>query len=234
MKEITFRALRPDDIEVRVAEAKNRGSATLLLYIDSRKAADILNEAVGEFGWQIEYKEVAGQIYGRLSIWDEDRQMWVYKEDTGSESNIEAAKGMSSDIVKRCLARWGCDYLYSSPKIHIQCKDNYYWNDKITMTFSVKEISYEGKKITHLVIVDRFGYAVFVYDNGMAVTAVQQPAQVMTKEEVLKAFCANRKATEPKDKLLGFYNYYCAKQWSGTFDMNTAERLYSGWGRKNN
>lgn len=233
MKEIKFRPLRPEDIEVRVGEAKTKGSATLLLYIDSRMAADILNEAVGEFGWQIEYKEVAGQIYGRLSIWDEDRKMWVYKEDTGSESNIEAAKGMSSDIVKRCLARWGCDYLYSSPKIRIQCADDYYWNDKMTMTFSVKEISYEGKKIVHLIIVDRFGSPVFVYDKGKVTASNQptqaQPPQAKSKDEILKEFCASKKATEPKDKLLGFYNYYSTKTWSGPFN---AEQLFSKWGAR--
>lgn len=230
MKEIKFRELQPDDIEVRVGEAKTKGSATLLLYIDSRMAADILNQAVGEFGWQIEYKEVAEQIYGRLSIWDEDRKMWVYKEDTGEESNIAASKGQASDIVKRCLARWGCDYLYSAPKIKIQCPDSYYWNDKLTMTFNVKEIAYEGKKITHLIITDRFGSPVYVYEKGQA-TQVQQPTQVnKSKDEILKEFCASKKATEPKDKLLAFYEYYSKKAWEGAFD---AERLYSKWGVRN-
>lgn len=56
-----------------------------------------------------------------------------------------------------------------------------------------------------------------------------QPAQAKSKNEILKEFCAAKKATEPKDKLLGFYKHYCEKQWNGVFDYNTAERLYTKW-----
>ena len=62
--------------------------------------------------------------------------------------------------------------------------------------------------------------------------AISQPTQVKTKEQVLKEFCASRKGIEPKEKLLSFYTYYCKKQWSGTFDTSTAERLYSKWGTR--
>lgn len=224
MKEIKFTPLTPEQIEVRVGEAKYKGSATLLLYIDSRAAANILNEAVGEYNWQIEYKDVAGQIYGRLSIWDDDRKMWVYKEDTGSESNIEAQKGMSSDILKRCLARWGCDYLYSSPKIKISCKDEYYYNDRMTMTFFVKEIGYEGKKINRLVIIDRNGYAVFVYDNGRTSTTQPTPMQPTEKsnEQVLKEYCISLSETENTKDIREFYDYWLdrlkKKGWTGKFN----------------
>ena len=236
MKEIKFTPLTPEQIEVRVGEAKYKGSATLLLYIDSRAAANILNEAVGEYNWQIEYKDVAGQIYGRLSIWDDDRKMWVYKEDTGSESNIEAQKGMSSDILKRCLARWGCDYLYSSPKIKISCKDEYYYNDRMTMTFFVKEIGYEGKKINRLVIVDRNGYAVFVYDNGR--TSTTQPTPMVTKSnrEMLKDFCTSMKGKANKDILLAFFNYYNSEKtdnWNGKFDPSQAWKRWNERERRN-
>lgn len=162
MKKIEFKQLYPEQIEVRPAEVnKDSRRVTLLLYIDSRCAANILNEAVGEFNWQMEYKDVAGQIYGRLSIWDEDREIWVYKEDTGEESNISAAKGLSSDILKRCLARWGCDYLYTAPKIKIKAPDNYFLGDKMTMTFYVKSIEYYDRRISSLTIADRFDNVVF-------------------------------------------------------------------------
>lgn len=57
-----------------------------------------------------------------------------------------------------------------------------------------------------------------------------QPAQAKSKDEILKEFCASKKATEPKDKLLGFYNYYSTKTWNGPFN---AEQLYSKWGTRN-
>lgn len=222
MEKIEFKPLLPEQIEVRVAEAKYEGSCTALLYIDSRAAANILNEAVGEFNWQIEYKDVAGQIYGRLSIWDSERKIWVYKEDTGSESNIAAEKGMASDILKRCLARWGCDYLYSSPKIKITCPSNYYMGDKMTMTFKVKEIEYEGKKISKLVIVDRFGNEVFN-------TSKDKPkAEKKDRVQELVDFCADRKAEGEDEKVLGkFYKYYVDK--CNDFQVFNAERLWNKW-----
>lgn len=229
MKEINFKPLTPEQIEVRVGEAKTKGSATLLLYIDSRAAANIMNSAVGEFNWQIEYKDVAGQIYGRLSIWDEDRKMWVYKEDTGEESNIAASKGQASDILKRCVARWGCDYLYSSPKIRIKCPDEYYWNDKLNMQFFVREIAYKEKKINHLIIVDRNGNPVFVWDSGKPVLQPSAEPQ-KTNRQLLKEYCLSIATTEPKEKIREFYNYYNgerADNWRGTFD---ASKLYAKWG----
>lgn len=166
MKELNFEPLKANQIEVRPTDTKYKGKCTLLLYIDSRCAADIMNETVGPMNWQIEYKDVAGIVYGRLSIWDDDRNMWVYKEDTGEESNIAEKKGQSSDIVKRCLARWGCDYLYHTPRVKINCPENYYYNDRMTMSFNVKEIMFVGKECVKLVIADMFGNVVFDWNSN--------------------------------------------------------------------
>lgn len=186
MKELNFEPLKANQIEVRPTDTKFKGKCTLLLYIDSRSAADILNETVGPMNWQIEYKDVAGQIYGRLSIWDEERNMWVYKEDTGEESNIAEKKGQSSDIVKRCLARWGCDYLYHTPRVKINCPENFYYNDKMTMTFNVKEIMFVGKECVKLVIADMFGNVVFNWNSnqGNVIQVPQQQHSQQYKEPV--------------------------------------------------
>lgn len=180
MKELNFEPLKANQIEVRPTDTKYKGKCTLLLYIDSRCAADIMNETVGPMNWQMEYKDVAGLVYGRLSIWDDERKMWVYKEDTGSESNIEAQKGQSSDILKRCIARWGCDYLYHTPKIKITCPENYYYNDKMTMTFSVREIMFVGKECVKLVITDMFGNVAFDWtpNKGNTIQPTQQTLTV--------------------------------------------------------
>jgi hypothetical protein len=135
-----------------------------------------MNDTVGVMNWQLEYKDVAGKIYGRLSIWDEERNIWVHKEDTGSEGNIEADKSLSSDILKRCLARWGCDYLYYTPRIRVNCPD-YYYNGKMNMTFNVKEIEFDGKNCTKLVVVDKFGNVVYDYSNGMENAPKQESIQ---------------------------------------------------------
>lgn len=229
---ITFKKLKPNQIEVRPTDTKVPGQATLLLYIDSRSAADILNESVGESNWQIEYKPVGDKVFGRLSIWDEERKMWIYKEDTGGESNIAAEKGLSSDILKRCLARWGCDYLYHTPRIKVKCPDSYYTDGKLSMNFSVREIDFNDDKVcTRLVIVDRFGNTVFNWAGNVVLETLQKPAPIATPVlvdstiitqdsearnsnlEILRDFCHKKKMEEGTDQwqLERFFNYWSDK-----------------------
>lgn len=261
MKYIEFQGLNPNQIEVRPTGTTPKGQCTLLLYIDGRCAANILDETVGAYNWTIEYKPIGDKVFGRLSIYDEDRNIWIHKEDTGAESNIEADKGLSSDILKRCLARWGCDYLYSAPKIKIQCPENYYFNDKMTMSFSVKSIDYVGKRISQLTIVDRFDNVVFDWTTNQTATPVYysgdskhymvpephreaEISETMSNEERLIAF---RDAMRGKcdDKALNdFFNFYMnrdkkckngrsvAANWDINFDPE--ERFRFWLSRKNN
>lgn len=157
MKKI--RTLKADEIEVRPQSIKN-GKANMLLYINSRAATDLLDECYGMANWNLEYKDVAGQIYGRLSIYDDETNRWVYREDTGSAGNIEAEKSLASDVVKRCIVRFGVTELYSSPKIQIE--DDSYGNTG----YKVSEIKYDdNRNIIHLVIVNRFNNEVFRWDK---------------------------------------------------------------------
>ena len=261
MKYIEFQGLNPNQIEVRPMGTTPKGQCTLLLYIDGRCAANILDETVGAYNWTIEYKPIGNKVFGRLSIYDEERNIWVHKEDTGSASEFESDKGLASDILKRCLARWGCDYLYSAPKIKIQCPDTYYFNDKMTMSFSVKSIDYVGKQISKLTIADRFDNVVFdwainqtaapVYNSGntkhyMAPETRREVkiSDTMSNEERLIAF---RDAMRGKcdDKALNdFFNFYMnrdkkckngrsvAANWDINFDPE--ERFRFWLNRKNN
>lgn len=243
MEKINFKPLATNQIEVRPTNTKFKGSANLLLYIDSRCAANILNDAVGEFNWQIEYKPINDKVYGRLSIWDNDKKQWVYKEDTGSESNIEAEKGQASDILKRCIARWGCDYLYTAPDIKISCPDNYYFNDKMTMKFNVKEIEYTDKKISKLIIVDRFNNEVYNWTLNGTTTQSKHPVQtvvedavevatvvktVVDKKQMLKEFVVNNHTEENETEIKRFYNYYLPKMegWKGNINLTA---LFEKW-----
>lgn len=236
--EINFKPLTPQQIEVRPTNTKFKGSANLLLYIDSRCAANILNDTVGVFNWQIEYKSVNDKVYGRLSVRHPETGEWVIKEDTGSESNIEADKGQASDILKRCIARWGCDYLYSSPDIKIKCPDSYYYNDKLSMSFRVSEIEYTDKKISKLTIVDKFNNIVFNWNkDGENTTTSIKKTDTPTEEkndnpvsnqEALKGFCTMTKTPENEKNLLRFYNYYLPKcdGWKGVMNFM---QLWDNW-----
>jgi hypothetical protein len=116
-----FRDLRADEIECRVAQAKETG-VSLLLYKDARCDQNILDETVGAFGWQrMHTRENANCV---VSIWDENKQQWISKEDTGTESNTEKEKGLASDSFKRACFNWGIGReLYTAPFIWIKAED---------------------------------------------------------------------------------------------------------------
>jgi hypothetical protein len=219
-----FRLLKADEIEVRVQSVKN-GKATMLLYIDSRCVTNLLDEAVGCMNWQTEFYQVNGLIMGKLGIWDDDKKTWVWKSDTGTESNIEAEKGQISDTYKRLLSRWGVTELYSAPRI--QLEDDGYNNTG----YKVSEIAYEGRKITHLVIVNRFGKEAFRWDiNGN--NSVSQPSPVTPqkdKKTLLTEFCQTQMTSGAnRDELGKFYKYYEPKcnGWKGNMDLQT---LWEKW-----
>ena len=156
-----FRNLRADEIDCRIGQIKDNG-LTLLLYKDARCDMNILDETFGPMGWQRHHsRENANCI---VSVYDEQKGEWIEKEDTGTESNTEAEKGLASDSFKRACVNWGIGReLYTAPFIWIgsdKCKIE---NKKCYDKFHVAEIGYnERGEINKLVIansdVDVFAY----------------------------------------------------------------------------
>lgn len=222
MEALKFRNLRADEIQVRPTDTKIKGSCTLLLYQDARCAMDILDETVGNENWQKEYYEVKGNVYCKIGIKTENG--WTWKADCGTESNMDAEKGEASDAFKRAAVCWGIGReLYSGPKIKVRnLPDEYYYNDKLTMNFSVKTIEYLDKKIVRLILVDRKGKVVFEW------SAKEEAPR--TNEDILKAFCSQKKGEEgvDKDELLKFFNFYNERlpEWKNTFKP---EILWEKW-----
>ncbi len=205
-----FRTLKPSEIQVRPTDTKTKGSATLLLYQDARCAMDILDETVGSENWQKEYYEVKGNVYCKIGIFTANG--WTWKADCGTESNMDAEKGEASDAFKRAAVCWGIGReLYSGPRIKIRnLPDTYYSNDRLTMTFTVKKITYVGKKISSLVLVDRYGKEVYNYNGG------EEPKEEKTSRkntDILRDFCSGKKLEEGIDKadLKRFYDFYYEK-----------------------
>lgn len=96
MKE--FRDLREEDIDCRIQTVKDTG-VSVLLYKNARVDMQILDETVGPLNWQRHHSRDNANC--TVSIWDEDKKTWIEKEDTGTESNTEAEKGLASDSFKR-------------------------------------------------------------------------------------------------------------------------------------
>ncbi len=169
-----FRDLKADEIDCRISQIKET-FLDLLLYKDARVDQNILDETVGNMCWQRDHKELKGNIYCGISIYDDERKMWITKWDCGKESFSEAEKGEASDSFKRAGFNWGIGReLYTAPQIRIWLKDkdgnpNYEVfkkdNGKFTTytEFSVEKIEITNKEITGLAIKNNKGKRVFVY-----------------------------------------------------------------------
>ena len=150
-----FRDLVADEVECRIATLKNNG-LSLLLFKDARCDMKILDETVGPENWERDHKELKGNIYCGISIWDENKKMWITKWDAGKESYTESEKGEASDSFKRAGFNWGIGReLYTSPFIWIpntKCKIE---NSKCYDRFEVTKIAIENKEITELEIINK-------------------------------------------------------------------------------
>lgn len=221
-----FRSLKSNEIQVRPTDTKSKGKATLLLYQDARVGMDILDDTVGPMNWSKEYYEVAGNVYCKVGIRNPETGEWTYKADCGTESNVDAEKGQASDAFKRAVVNWGIGReLYNTPRIKIDCPENYYYNDRMTMTFSVKTIEFENKECKKLVIVDKFGKEVYNYGGSR-----KEVSESKSNCDILKEFCGEKKREEgiDKDELLRFWNYYCPKMdgWDNTVQP---DKLWKRW-----
>ena len=151
MKE--FRLLKADEISCRVNQINDKG-LTLLLYKDARVDMDILDETVGCMNWKKEYTRDNRNCI--VSIWDEEKKEWISKEDTGTESNNEAEKGLASDSFKRACVNWGIGRcLYTAPFIYIPA--------------SKVEITPKGNKFTTY---DKFHVEAIKYDKNRNIIAL--------------------------------------------------------------
>lgn len=153
-----FRLLKADEIECRISQVLANG-IILLLYKTARTDANLLDETVGVFDWQNDFKLIDGVLYGGIGIRTSEGYVW--KWDAGTESNTEAEKGRASDSFKRAGFKWGIGReLYTAPFIWIP-------SDKCTITkdtngkfkcydkFEVVQIGYNDKEeISSLVIIN--------------------------------------------------------------------------------
>lgn len=237
MTELKFRKLRSDEIQVRPTDTKTKGKCLLLLYQDARCAMNILDETVGQFGWQKMYKDINGNIYCGIGIKNENE--WVWKWDAGSFTAKEddmQAKADASDSMKRAAVCWSIGReLYNTPKIKITCPDDYYFNDKMTMTFTVKSIEWDGDKLVDLVIVDRFGKVVYDFKNGNGNYNSNYKPDIKpiepskTNNDILVGYCKKLKEQGQNNvEIEKFYKYYLNKcdGWLGAFNV---EALWVNW-----
>ena len=170
-----FRPLVADEIDCRISTIKDKdGKPTglsLLLYKDARCDQNILDETVTPMNWKREHTRDNRNCI--VSIWDKEKQQWISKEDTGTESNTEKEKGLASDSFKRACFNWGIGReLYSAPFIWIpadKCEIKKGFNGKWACydNFTVTDIKYDdtGNIVFLRVKNARSGKQVFQWGN---------------------------------------------------------------------
>lgn len=146
MEKLEFRKLEPNEIECRIGTISEKG-LSLLLYKDARVDMNLLDETVGPMNWKREHTRENRNCI--VSIWDSEKKEWVSKEDTGTESNTEAEKGLASDSFKRACFNWGIGReLYTAPFIWIKAEDckieeGYNGRKKCNDKFVVAKLNYK-------------------------------------------------------------------------------------------
>ena len=156
MKDLKFRTLKADEIECRIGTIKEGSGLSLLLYKDARCDMNLLDETVGIMNWQRTHEVIDGKLCCIVSIWDDEKNQWINKQDVGTESNTEAEKGVFSDSFKRACVNVGIGReLYTAPFIWVgadKCNLN---GKKCYDRFRVSNIHYdENRCIDGLVIVN--------------------------------------------------------------------------------
>lgn len=199
-----FRLLEANEIECRLSRV-NAGGVEILLYKDARVDQDILDEEVGPENWQRRYPN--GPETCVVSIWDDARKVWVEKEDAGTESNVEARKGLASDSFKRACFNWGIGReLYTAPNIFIP-KDGLKAfnpeNKKCYDNFSVvaidSEIGPHGKKrIKNVIIaVSQYGKVHHQYKfSNVFASASAEPGEIPEESKKAEEKKAEAKADD--------------------------------------
>ena len=161
-----FRDLRAEEVIVRPCETRNN-KVKVLLYKDARSDRRILNEAVCEMNWQTDYFEQHGMMFCKVGIRNPETGEWIWKADTGTESNIEAEKGLASDAFKRACFAFGIgESLYSAPDVWISLTDKDMFQGKLCQTFRVSEMTIEDGYITSLTIVDKWENVRYTYSRN--------------------------------------------------------------------
>jgi hypothetical protein len=201
--------LRSDEIDCRVGTATQSG-VSLLLYKNARVDMTKMDDMFGPLNWSRKHDVVNGNLFCTVAVRGEDG-IWVSKQDVGVESYTEKEKGEASDAFKRACVNWGIGReLYTAPFIWIKLKDEE-WTEKNgkkvpKISFEVRDIEYEGKTITYLVVVD----------SRTKEVRYQFGSPMKYKNELEEAL-QNVKCAQTTDELKSIYNELTAFQKNQDF-----------------
>ena len=231
---ISFRPLEAEDVECRVSRI-GENAVELLLYKDARCDMRLLDETVGPENWQCEYSVINNRLFCSVGLRFEDGE-WVWKQDVGNPSNMEAAKGEASDAFKRACFKWGIGReLYTAPKIWVpRCKCRKLQKGKNGKMqcyddFRVTEMVVDNGQIVKLEIVNISDKGAVVYGGKQGKDDSKAQAYDVMKREVWAWCKRNNCATEDefKAKLEGIKKRPNYSETAGFFG-DVAEEFRNG------
>lgn len=193
-KDFKIRDLTAEEIDVKIASVNKNGKGLqLLLYKTARVDSQILDETFGCMNWKCDFKEIKGNLYCGISVYNKEIGEWITKWDCGVESAFgDKEKGEASDAFKRSGFKFSIGVeLYTPIFIYIfenNCQikyddshKKYVCNDK----FEVSKIEIKNKKITKLEIINKSlnDKVVFTYNANSKQTKAETPKLRDTKQE---------------------------------------------------
>lgn len=167
-KELNFRTLTVDEVEVKPQTlSKSKKTCLLAIYKDARVDMKLLDEIVGPYNWRRTHRRIGNELFCTVEIWDDEKKEWIAKEDVGTPSQMESAKGEASDAFKRACVNIGIGReLYTGPKIRVYLTPDDFFNDKLSTKFHVTEMEITEGVISHLVIHDENNKERFRFPKG--------------------------------------------------------------------
>ena len=229
-----MRLLKANEVELRVQQIKKTQYGvyvTLLVYKDARVDMKALDETYGELNWQRHHKEINGRLYCTIAVWDANKNIWVEKEDVGTEANTEKEKSLASDSFKRSGTNWGIGReLYDAPNIRFKLNEGEYsdYNGKISTyaKFRVAEMEYDKDKgeFTKFTVVDSDGQVRFTNGKGVNTSSRTQSKPVKQEKQQVQAITqpetknTHTEQAEPTEWVKDYKGYTCVyipalKKW---------------------
>jgi len=160
--------LEAEDVELRIAQLQTTQYGTyctLLAYKTARTDFAILDKVFGPLGWQRKHEVIDGNLYCTVSVWDEEKQQWLSRQDVGVPSNTESEKGAASDSFKRACFNFSIGIeLYDAPIIRFKLDEKEVsvgsnGKPKTYTKFKVDAMRYDREKncFTEFTVVDEKG-----------------------------------------------------------------------------
>ena len=165
-----FPDLAADDIEVRAARVTEK-RVELLLYKNARCDMRILDETVGPMNWTRRHEVINGANYCTVSIYDQERGIWVAKQDCGTPGEFEADKAASSDAFKRACFCWGIGReLYTAPRIAFWVEDNGELLCEVSKNRQDRWVTYNQFSVRKAVIEDHVIKKLWIVNDSLNTT----------------------------------------------------------------